>query len=151
MVDVLRLLGADIVGVDPYIKIAGVVQETLDEAVREADVLSLHCSLQREDEGLIGARVLSRCKRGMILVNTARGGLVNWEAAIQSLDDGRLSTIVADVFPEEPWPRMRGGRGMVLTPHSAGYNDQLSERLAAELLETVVCFTEGTALPHALY
>ena len=148
MAKVLGFLGAEVVGVDPYVQVAGLEQCTLDQAVGSADILSLHCSLRAGDEALIGAPLLQKCKRGMILVNTARGALVDWEVATKALTDGRLSALVADVFPEEPWPRMKGGPGVVLTPHSAGYHDQLSERLSEELLATVECFLEDRALPH---
>jgi phosphoglycerate dehydrogenase-like enzyme len=150
MVEVTRMLGADVVGVDPHVRMDGLEQQTLEQAVAGADVLSLHCSLSAGNEGMVDASLLERAETGLVLINTARGRLVCWKDACAALRTRHLSALVLDVFPHEPWPELRSEPGMLLTPHSAGYHRGLCAALRDELFETVSCHLAGRALPHAV-
>ena len=150
MVEVLTTLGASVVGVDPRVQLPGLTAMTLAEAAAEADVITLHCGMEPGNRHLVDDALLASVQPGAVLVNTARGGLVDWEAARAALDSGRLSAMAVDVYPHEPWCEMEASRGLMLTPHSAGFHQGLSEALTHELVETVRCFLGGRALPYEL-
>jgi D-3-phosphoglycerate dehydrogenase len=108
--------GMRVLASDPYAPDAEV---GLLYALRAADVISLHAPLTPETQGLIGADTLRHVKRGAVLVNCGRGGLLDLDAAHAALLDGRLSGIGLDVFdPEPPADHPLFHRPeVVLTPH----------------------------------
>jgi lactate dehydrogenase-like 2-hydroxyacid dehydrogenase len=150
MVEVLTVLGASVVGVDPRVRLPGIAAMSLEEAAAEADVMTLHCSMEPGNRYLVDDAILASVRPGAVLVNTARGGLVHWGAARAALESGRLSAMVADVYPQEPWNQMESAKGLMLTPHSAGFHRGLSAALTHELVETVRCFLSAEALPYEL-
>lgn len=95
---------------------------TLDELLRESDILTLHVPLTDETRGMIGEAGLDRLPRGAVVINTSRGPVLDLGAAIARLASGRLSGLALDVFDQEPprdiaWPDLPG---LILTPHVAG-------------------------------
>jgi phosphoglycerate dehydrogenase-like enzyme len=105
--------------------------ESLEELAQSVDILSLHCPLTGETRGMVDAALLSAARPGLVLINTARGGLVDTAAALDALEAGRLAGFGADVLAEEPLSpeapitqRIRAGGllggKLVLSPH-AGY------------------------------
>jgi len=134
-----KALGMRVVFFDPY-KPTGTElalgierRERLDELLAEADVVSIHTPLTEETRGLIGRAALAAIKPGAILINTARGPIVDLEAVHAALLDGRLAAAGLDVLPEEPpspeHPLIRAWRApgsplrhrLILTPHAAWY------------------------------
>lgn len=109
---------------DPGLAAAlGVDLLELEGVLGEADVLSVHVRQTPEATGLIGAREIARMKRGAILVNTARGPLVDRAALVEALRGGHLGGAGLDVFDVEPVPPddpLLGLPNVVLTPHCAG-------------------------------
>jgi glyoxylate reductase len=99
----------------------GVEEAPLDDLLGRADALTLHCALTEETRDLIGARELALLPPGAVLVNTARGGLVDEAALIGALAAGRLAGAGLDVFAHEPDvpAALRADPRVVLTPHSA--------------------------------
>jgi phosphoglycerate dehydrogenase-like enzyme len=95
----------------------------LDELLARSDVVSLHCPRSPETRGLIGAAALARMQPTAYLLNTAGGGIVDEDALVQALVQGRLAGAALDVFATEPLPRdsplLRAPR-LLLTPHLAG-------------------------------
>ena len=93
--------------------------DALGPALAVADVVSLHCPLTDATRGLIGAETLAAMKPGAILINTARGGLVDEDALIDALERGHLTAAGLDVFEGEPSlnPRVRACDRVVLAPH----------------------------------
>lgn len=81
---------------------AGDGRDALDDLLRECDVISLHCPLTAETRGLIGQRELGMMKAGAILVNTARGGLVDSAALVAALAGGDIAAAAVDVLGQEP-------------------------------------------------
>lgn len=92
---------------------------TLEELLAESDVVSIHCPLNRDSASLINAERLSLMKPGAVLINTARGGVVDMEALIEALSTGRLMGAGLDVYPDEPHVdgRLLKLPNVVLTPH----------------------------------
>ena len=118
-------LGMRVIGFDPFAKnlpdyIQGVDLPTI---WREADVLSLHCPLTDENRGLLNADTLSQCKRGVIVVNTARGGLVDEAALLAAVRTGQVASAGLDSFAVEPMAAghpFQGEKNVVLSPHIGG-------------------------------
>ena len=95
-----ELLGFDVHRSPEFEKLGGRYAEA-DEIVAEADVISLHCPLTAQTHHIVNARMLARVKRGALLINTSRGGLVDTEAVIEALKSGQLGGIAIDVYEQE--------------------------------------------------
>jgi D-3-phosphoglycerate dehydrogenase len=119
-------LGMRVIAFDPA-AIAGAenvqMVATLDELLASSDVVSLHCPLTAENHHLIGAAEMSRMRRGAILINTARGGLVDEDALAAALAAGHLAGAGLDSLKDEP-PKpgnpLLGLQNIILTPHIGG-------------------------------
>lgn len=115
----------------------GIRFAALDDLLAESDVLSLHLALTPETQGLLGAAELARAKPGVVLVNTARGGLVDETALIEALRAGRIAAAGLDVFAEEPLPAghpLLALDNVVLSPHVAWNTPEAT----ALLLDTAI-------------
>jgi D-3-phosphoglycerate dehydrogenase len=121
---------------------------TLAEGLGAADFVSIH--IPRTDRPLVGAAELAQTKRGAIIVNTARGGIVDEGALAAALASGHLGGAGFDVFDAEPPgpdnPLMRA-EGMVLTPHIAGLTAESGERMALQSVQNVIDFLDGRIDP----
>jgi D-lactate dehydrogenase len=95
-----ELLGFDVHHSPEFEKLDGRYAEA-DEIVAEADIISLHCPLTPQTHHIVNARMLARVKRGALLINTSRGGLVDTEAVIEALKSGQLGGIAIDVYEQE--------------------------------------------------
>lgn len=153
MAEVLGALGATVLGVDPAGVPAGVEAVSLDEGLGRADAVSLHCALVPSTDGLMSAARIARMKPGAVLVNTARGRLVDVDAAVAAVASGHLRGVGLDVFPKEPWPALAAHAavdGVWLSPHSAGYTRDLGVRVAREVADALAAWVAGRPLPHAV-
>ena len=124
---------------------------SLDALVTEADIVSLHLPLVAETEGLIGARALARMKPGGILINTARGGLVDQRALTEALESGHLSGAGLDVFQNEPHDASEALfqlPNVVLTPHVAWLTTGTFDRSFALAAENCRRLAAGEGLLH---
>ena len=124
---------------------------TLPDLLAESDVLSLHVPLTAETERMIDAAALARVKPGAVLVNTARGGLVDEPALIAALRSGRLAAAGLDVFAEEPLDpssALLSLPNVVLTPHVAWLTTGTFDRSFALAAENCRRLAAGAALLH---
>lgn len=150
MTDVLKMLGADVVGVDPAGLPAGVREQSIDDMVQQCDVVTLHCHLTPETRNIIDADRLRRAQPNLIIINTARGELLDVEAAVGAIRQGRLGGLGVDVFPREPWPAMSQqawGKRILFTPHASGFHDGLSDGIARDLHHVVTAYLAEKPLP----
>lgn len=114
-----------VIGFDPYAKDLPdyVHSVALDAIWREADVVSLHCPLTDENRGMVNTQTLAQCKPGVILVNTARGGLVDEDALLAAVRSGHVRAAGLDSFSVEPMtaghPFQQEPR-IILSPHIGG-------------------------------
>ena len=129
--DLLKPWGARVLAADPYVAPAkfashGVERVDLDTLLREADVVTLHCNLTAETRGLLDRRRLALLKPTAVLVNTARGAVVDLDALCDALESRVLAAAALDVLPEEPVPRdariLRLGDRVLLSPHMVAAN-----------------------------
>ena len=142
--------GLTVVAADPYrdpseLVALGVSPVTLDTLLTSADIVSLHCPLTRETEGLIGTRELGLMKPRGILVNTARGPIVDLAALIPVLEQGHLSAGL-DVVDPEPLPvdsPLYRLPNVILTPHAAYYSQRSVEVLRTETFTDTLAVLRG--------
>jgi D-3-phosphoglycerate dehydrogenase len=145
----MHVLASDPVRDDEFARGHDVTYVPLDELLAHADVVSVNASLNDTTRGLLGAAAFARMKDGAILVNTARGGIVDERALADALRAGTLRGAGVDVFEREPpdGSPLIGLPNVVLTPHIAAYTHEAMT--AANLLaaQIVVDYMRGT-LPH---
>ena len=115
-------MGMKVIGYDPFVKNLpeNIQLTTLDAIWEQADVISLHCPLTNDNKNLLDAQALARVKRGVIVVNTARGGLVDEQALLMAVRSGHVAVAGLDSFQQEPLPENHPfytERNIVLTPH----------------------------------
>jgi len=141
--------GLDVVVYDPYVTEvpADVTQvASLEEAVAEADYVSLHMPLTSEVHHVASDRLFDAMNRAPVLVNTSRGGLVDLDAAVRALDDGRLGGLAIDVTEQEPPPGdspLRSHPRVILTPHMAFYSVESTKELQARAADEVARALRG--------
>jgi D-3-phosphoglycerate dehydrogenase len=156
-----------VVACDPYL-IDGdfpayVERGNLAEVFAESDVVSLHVPLTAETRRMIDAKVLAAAKPGIFLVNTARGAVVDVDAALAALDRGSLAGLALDVLAEEPVPagsRLLGHPRVILTPHAAFFSVEAERELRRKAAQNIVTWlrtgrpdyvvTAGTRRPRGL-
>ena len=119
-----------------------------DELLERADVISLHCPLNEHTEGLLGAREFQRMKSSAILINTARGALVDTAALAAALRSGEIAAAAIDVLPKEPPvdgdPLLDyAGDNLIVTPHIAWSTDRARQEAINALAANVAAFLEG--------
>ena len=119
----------------------------LDELLAEADILSLHCPLTEANRGLIGETQLRRMKPSAILINAARGGLVNEAALATALRQGWIAGAGIDVLEVEPpdgtSPLLADVPNLILTPHIAWASRAARQRLLDQLVEIIRAYRQG--------
>lgn len=118
-------LGMRVIGFDPFAKNLPAYVQAVDLATlwRESDVLSLHCPLTEENRKLLNADTLARCKRGVLLVNTARGGLIDEAALLDAVRTGQVASAGLDSFAVEPMVAKHPFQAeprILLSPHIGG-------------------------------
>jgi phosphoglycerate dehydrogenase-like enzyme len=114
---------------DPHVPAeAGVQLVGLDELLARSDFVSIHCPLTAQTRGLIGARELGLMRPGAVLINTARGGIVDEDALYEALRAGRIAGAAIDCFAGEPLsrpPRLGALDNVLLAPHSIAWTEEL--------------------------
>lgn len=126
----------------------GVREASFDEVLSSADILSLHLPLTAQTRNLIGARELARMKPSALLINTARGGLVDEAALAEALRNGVIGGAGFDVLVQEPPPADNVLLNLrlpnfILTPHSAWASTQAMQVLADQLIDNVEAWAAG--------
>jgi len=138
-----RALGMGLVAHDPYVPDnepawgeLQVARRSLEDLLAESDAISLHVPATPETRGLIGPAAIARMKPGSVLINAARGGLVDEPALAEALKEGRLAGAMIDVFAEEPLGAdnaFAGVPNLILTPHVAGVTAESNARVGAAI------------------
>jgi D-3-phosphoglycerate dehydrogenase len=124
----------------------GVELVPLERLLRESDVISLHLRLSQETRGFLGAREFALMKPSMILINTARGAIVDEPALVAALSERKIASAGLDVFETEPLPAghpLLALENVVLSPHSAGVTPEALEAGLALAVENVEQFLRG--------
>ncbi|NRQ32689.1 2-hydroxyacid dehydrogenase [Nonomuraea sp. NN258] len=141
--------GAEVLVHDPYVDVPGRVE--LPELLERAGFVSLHARATAETAGMIGAAEIARMPRGSVLVNCARGALLDYDALCDALESGHLFGAAMDVFPEEPIPdgsRLLTAPNLIMTPHLAGASKETAMKAARIVAADVARYVRGEPLLH---
>ena len=152
-----RAVGMRVIAHDPAASnddTDGIELVPLSELAARADVITLHCALTRETRGLVDSSLLSRVGPGAVLVNVARGEIVESDDVLaEALASGRLSAIALDVYPTEP-PRVEhrlySDPRVICTPHSVGLTQRWNEQVFRSLAKGVQSVLAGKRPPNLL-
>ncbi len=156
----LRSFEPEILVHDPYIpesraKDLGGRLTDFETLVRESDVLTFHVPLTAETENMMAARELAQAKRGVRVVNCARGGIVNEADLLAALESGHVAGAAIDVWSEEP-PRSETVRRLIqhprviVTPHLGANSSEAQVNVAVDVARQIVAFRDGELIEHAV-
>ena len=146
--------GMRVVAFDPYLSVTRArslqveLVDELDDLLTGADFISLHTPFTAETHHILDAARLKKTKRGVRIINCARGGLVDEAALAQALVDGQVAGAALDVFEVEPLPGdspLRGAPNVVLTPHLGASTAEAQESVGIEIAQSIrAVLLEGT-------
>ncbi len=149
--------GLNVVAYDPYARSEvfaahGIEQVSLDELLRRSDFVSVHTPLTPETRGLIDAEALAKLQPGAIVINVARGPIIDEVALAAALESGHIGAAGIDVFAKEPPPldaSIRQSPRTILTPHAAFYSEASIESMQVDAAREVAAALRGEIPPHA--
>lgn len=118
---------------------------SLEYLLENADIISLHCPLTGETRGLIGKNAFDRMKQGAIIINTARGAIIDHDALVYAIESGRLSGAGLDVYPDEPHipEKLLKLQNVVLTPHIGANTVETRRAMGAACSRRILDALEG--------
>jgi len=144
----LSALGCELAVAD--VREVGVPLVPLDELLEANHAVTLHVPLTAATAGLIGREEIARMRPGALLVNTARGTVVELEPLVEALRDGRLGGAALDVLPVEPPPSLPDAPNLIVTPHAAWYSPESERRVFARAVEAARTALRGERPPSAV-
>lgn len=160
-----KILASDIVQNDTCKKL-GVSYVDLETLYSQADIISLHCSLTNDTRHLINAAALSKMKTGVMLINTGRGALIDTQAIIQNLKNGKMGYLGIDVYEEEEnlffhnlsesiiqddvFARLLTFPNVIVTGHQAFFTEEALTNIARSTLDNLAAFEKGERLVNAI-
>ena len=149
--------GVELIAYDPYVAPAraaqlGIELVDLDELLRRSDAMSIHLPKTAETLGLIGAAELSRTKKGVLIVNAARGGLIDEDALAAAIRSGQVGGAGIDVFVSEPCTSspLFELPGVVVTPHLGASTSEAQDRAGTDVAHSVLLALRGDFVPDAV-
>ena len=153
----LSAFGMRVIAYDPYVQAGraaqmGVRLVTLDELLAESDFMSVHLPKTPETVGLIGEEQLAKVKPTLVLVNAARGGIVDEQALYNALKEGRIAAAGLDVFAKEPCTDcpLFEFENVVATPHLGASTDEAQEKAGIAVARSVRLALNGELVPDAV-
>ncbi|MEI8356611.1 MAG: phosphoglycerate dehydrogenase [Deltaproteobacteria bacterium] len=156
----LQAFECEVIGCDPYIsekraQDLGVKLVTLEELFRTADIITLHIPMTAETRDLIGEKELAAMKDGVIIINTARGGIVNEEALLKGLQEGKVGGAAVDVWSEEP-PRsdrvkaLIAHQRVVSMPHLGASTKEAQINVSVDVAREIIRYLDEQPLENAV-
>jgi D-3-phosphoglycerate dehydrogenase len=152
-------LDMNVVAYDPFVSperaaVLGVeLAPSLDDVLGRADFLSLHTILTAQTKHLIGDEQLAKVRPSLRLINTARGDLIDIDALVRAVDDGRIAGAAIDVFPQEP-PDMASAvlhnERIIVTPHLGASTAEAQERVAVDVAIQILAILRGEPAQYAV-
>jgi D-3-phosphoglycerate dehydrogenase len=152
-----RAFGMQVLGYDPVLAPEaaariGVTAVPFDDVLSRSDILTLHLPLTESTRHLIGRDQLARCRRGVRIVNVARGGVIDEAALVEAIRSGHVAGAALDVFEHEP-PQgspLLGLEAVVLTPHLGASTEEAQEKVAARIAEQVAAYLRDGTVVNAV-
>ncbi|WP_026425415.1 phosphoglycerate dehydrogenase [Actinokineospora inagensis] len=153
----LAAFGTTLIAYDPYASVAraaqlGIELVELDELLARADVISVHLPKTPETKGLINAEALAKTKKGVLIVNAARGGLIDEDALVDAVRSGQVGGAGVDVYSKEPTTDsvLFGVPGIVVTPHLGASTEEAQDRAGTDVARSVRLALAGDFVPDAV-
>ena len=137
---------------DPYVdekiikEFGGIKVDKIEDGLKNADYVSLHMPLTNETKNLINYSVLKTMKKNSIIINTARGGIINELELDKALNEGLIFGAALDVFSQEPVEKdnpLLQNKKVILSPHSATFTDECTSRMGIETTKNIIDFFEN--------
>ena len=127
-------------------------QVSLDELLQRADIVSLHCPLTPQTKGLIGADQLAAMKPSAFLINTARGGLIDEDAAAEAIKSGKLGGLGLDAFEQEPLLEspLKGLPRVIFTPHTGAHTGEAVSNMGLMSVQNAIDVLKGEPCRYIL-
>jgi D-3-phosphoglycerate dehydrogenase len=155
--DRARGLRMNVVGYDPFMTAEraselGIELVSLDELFKRSDAITVHTPLTSETRGLVNDTTIAKMKKGVLLVNAARGGIYDEAALVRGLDSGQIGGVGLDVFPEEP-PGLTDvvkHPKAVVTPHLGASTEEAQLRVAVEIAAQVVAYLQTGEISNSV-
>ena len=156
----LKAFECEVLACDPYIALKrahdlGVKLVSHDEIYKNCDIITVHTPLTEETRDMIGERELAMMKHGVIIINAARGGIVNEQALLNSLKSGKVSGAAMDVFSEEPpkteiLKELIGQERLVVTPHLGANTFEAQVNVAVDVSREILNYLDEKPLENAV-
>ncbi len=153
----MAAFGTTLIAYDPYVSAAraaqlGIEVVTLEQLLARADAFTVHLPKTPETKGLIGAEQLAMTKRGVIVVNAARGGLIDEQALADALASGQVGAAGIDVYPSEPSTDspLFDQPHAVVTPHLGASTTEAQDRAGTDVARSVLLALAGDFVPDAV-
>jgi D-3-phosphoglycerate dehydrogenase len=152
LVKAANALGMRVVAYDPFVTPEraaemGAELMSLDELLASSDYLSIHVPKTPETAGLFNRETLAKCKRGIHLINAARGGIIDEVALAEAIREGQVAGAALDVFAQEPLeaesPLRALGDRVILTPHLGASTEEAQIKVAVDVAEQIACVLQG--------
>jgi D-3-phosphoglycerate dehydrogenase len=137
---------------DAFAKDNGIRKAGLDEVLRSSDFISLHVPLSDSTRHMISQERIKKMKRGAVIINTARGGLIDETAAAKALQDSRLGGMGLDAFEQEPLTDspLKGLDRVVLTPHTGAHTGEAVQAMGMMAVENCIAVLKGEECRYVL-
>lgn len=144
-------------GYDPFVSqeqasLLGVEISSLTRIFQESDFICIHTPLTESTRGLIGEKEIATMKPSVRILNTARGELVDEDALLKAIEEGRVAGAALDVFSQEPpanSPLLRSGK-IIVTPHLGASTEEAQAEVAREVAEQVIAVLQGNSAPYTV-
>jgi len=134
-----------VIAYDPYVKeITGIKLVTLDELLAQADYISLHLPKTKESANMLSTEQFAKMKKGVRIVNCARGGIIDDNALYEALTSGKVAGAALDVYPEEPptdW-KLTKLDNVIASPHIGASTREAQGRVGAEVADKLIAFAK---------
>lgn len=152
-----KSFGMNILGFDPYLtddraKKLGITKASLDLIARESDFITIHTPLTNDTKGLINEEYLQKTKKGVRLINCARGGIIDEKALVRAVQSGHVAGAALDVFEKEPVadPELLQNPNIIVTPHLGASTVEAQEKVAQEVSAEIIEIFESQSIHHAV-
>lgn len=147
----------DVVAYDPFFDETfaaenGIVRMELDELLKTADVVSLHVPLNEQTKHMISRERIATMKDGVIIINTARGGLIDEAAAAEAIASGKLGGLGLDAFEQEPLldSPLKGLPRIIFTPHTGAHTGEAVSNMGTMSVQNAIAVLRGEPCPYIL-
>lgn len=152
-----RVFGMTVRAFDPYLTQAraeklGIESVSVDEILEKSDIITVHTPLTKDTKGLLNKETLAKTKPGVVLINCARGGIIDEDALVEYVESGHVAAAALDVYVEEPPTneKLTMNPNIICTPHLGASTKEAQLNVAEQVSEEVIQFLEGKPVANSI-